>query len=105
MRTIIAQAATKPEVERRTISFNGAIHTLEAFQPLIAAPDCSPGRSKRRCCFMSVRTEQLDAIAKHRVASRPDRFEPRLQKRRSNRYRYLRKPRAVLKRELANRIT
>ncbi len=36
IRTIIAQAANKHDIEPRTISFKGAIQTLEAFQPLIA---------------------------------------------------------------------
>jgi hypothetical protein len=36
IRAIIAQAATKHNVEPRTISFKGAVQTLEAFQPLIA---------------------------------------------------------------------
>ncbi len=34
IRTIIAQAATKHDIEPRSISFKGAIQTLEAFQPL-----------------------------------------------------------------------
>src|SRR5205085_8022448 len=37
IRTIIAQAAAKHDVEPRTISFKGAIQTLEAFQPMIPA--------------------------------------------------------------------
>ena len=36
IRTIMAQAATKHSIEPRTISFKGAIQTLEAFQPLFA---------------------------------------------------------------------
>ena len=36
IRTIMAQAATKHSVEPRSISFKGAIQTLEAFQPVIA---------------------------------------------------------------------
>lgn len=36
IRTIIAQSARKHKVEPRSISFKGAIQTLEAFQPLIA---------------------------------------------------------------------
>ena len=36
IRTIMAQAATKHGIEPRSISFKGAIQTLEAFQPLIA---------------------------------------------------------------------
>src|SRR4029079_9534306 len=36
IRTIIAQAATKHDIEPRSISFKGAVQTLEAFQPIIA---------------------------------------------------------------------
>ena len=36
IRTIMAQAATKHGIEPRSISFKGAIQTLEAFQPVIA---------------------------------------------------------------------
>ena len=36
IRTIIAQAATKHGLDPRSISFEGAIQTLEAFQPVIA---------------------------------------------------------------------
>ena len=42
----------------------------------------------------------LDAIAQHRVADRPDRYEPRLKKRRPKHYAFLRKPRSVIKREM-----
>ena len=35
IRTIMAQAAMKHDIEPRTISFKGALQTLEAFQPLI----------------------------------------------------------------------
>ena len=60
IRTIIAQAAAKHNVEPRTISFKGAIQTLEAFQPLIAAQgDCVSSRRSalrsiaRRCRYSS----------------------------------------------------
>jgi hypothetical protein len=46
----------------------------------------------------------LDAIAAHRVADRPDRFEPRVRKRRPKPYAYLRKPRAKIKREMAKQV-
>jgi FOG: Transposase and inactivated derivatives len=36
IRTIIAQAAHKHQLEPRSLSFKGAIQTLEAFQPVIA---------------------------------------------------------------------
>jgi len=70
IRTIIAQAANKHHIEPRTISFKGAIQTLEAFQPLIATQgDCSS------TCRQSLYHRLLDAVATHRVADRPDRFE------------------------------
>jgi hypothetical protein len=46
----------------------------------------------------------LDAIAAHRVADCPDRYEPRLRKRRPKHYAFLRKPRAQTKRDLAKRV-
>ena len=47
----------------------------------------------------------LDAIATHRVADRPDRYEPRLKKRRRNHYDWLTKPRAEIKRAMAKGVT
>ena len=58
IRTIMAQAATKHDVEPRTISFKGALQTLEAFQPLIdfqgqhdsnVAIAPLPAAARRRC--------------------------------------------------------
>jgi hypothetical protein len=40
----------------------------------------------------------LEAIAAHEVGDRPDRFEPRLKKRRPKTYKFLRKPRDTYKR-------
>src|SRR6476620_6810945 len=95
IRTIIAQAAAKHSVEPRTISFKGAIQTLEAFQPLIAAQaDCfSPSRRR-------LYDRLLDAVVTHRVADRPNRFEPRQRKRRQKKYDRMMKPRNQLKREM-----
>ena len=72
IRTIIAQAATKHRIEPRTISFKGAIQTLEAFQPLIATQGDRDQVHRRKLYH-----QLLDAVATHRVADRPDRFEPR----------------------------
>jgi hypothetical protein len=99
MRTIIAQAASKHEIEPRSISFKGAIQTLEAFQPVIAI------QGERDAAFlMDLYQQLLDAIATHRVADRPDRFEPRQRKRRPKHYGFLRQPRRVTKREMAKGI-
>ena len=44
----------------------------------------------------------LKAIATQRVADRPDRFEPRMMKRRPKNYDRLSKPRQEIKREMIN---
>jgi hypothetical protein len=95
IRTIIAQAASKHGLEPRSISFKGAVQTLEAFQPVIAllGDDNAEFRT-------TIHEQVLDAIALHRVGDRPDRYEPRLRKRRPKHYGFLRKPRAAAKRDL-----
>jgi len=99
IRTIIAQAASKHELEPRTISFKGAVQTLEAFQPLIATQgNCSS--TYRRSLY----DQLLDAVATHRVADRPDRFEPRQRKRRQKKYDRMMKPRNELKRQMLKRV-
>lgn len=88
IRTVMAQAAVRHRIEPRSLSFKGALQTLEAFQPLI---DFQGHRGRD---FRSHLYEQLkDAIALHRVADRPDRFEPRRRKRRPPLYGYLHLPR------------
>ncbi len=95
IRTIIAQAARKHGLEPRSISFKGAVQTLEAIQPVIALQGEDQAEART-----SLYEEVLDAIASHRVADRPDRYEPRLRKRRPKHYGFLRKPRAAAKRDL-----
>ena len=100
IRTIIAQAASKHEIEPRSVSFKGAIQSLEAFQPLIAI------QGERDAAFRRDLYQQLlDAIATHRVADRPDRFEPRQRKRRQKKYDRMMKPRHEAKRDILNRLT
>src|SRR5438105_2432527 len=90
-------SARKEGIEPRSISFKGAAQTLAAFQPIIAI------QGNRDPSFRwSLYQELLTAIAIHRVADRPDRFEPRLRKRRPKHYAFLRKPRHVIKREMVN---
>ena len=79
----------------RSISFTGAMQTLAAFQPLLALG--AAGAADRVRVYRDV----LDAIAAHRVGGRPDRYEPRLKKRRWNHYDWLTRPRAEVKREMA----
>jgi Transposase DDE domain len=95
IRTIIAQAANKHHMEPRTISFKGAIQTLEAFQPLIAMQSDRDGVHR-----LHLYRQLLDAVATHRVADRPDRYEPRQRKRRQKKYDRMMKPRNQLKRAM-----
>jgi Transposase DDE domain len=97
IRTIIAQAATKHGLDPRSISFKGAIQTLEAFQPLIAIQGQHDTVFRRH-----LYQQLLEAIATHRVADRPDRFEPRRRKRRPKPYDRLMKPRHEAKRDMLN---
>lgn len=99
IRAIIAQAAMKHGIEPRTISFKGAVQTLLAFQPLIKAI----GRDNAKL-RMEVFRQVFEAIATHRVANRPDRFEPRLRKRRDGAYHLLTKPRHVARREIQRKL-
>ena len=100
LRTVMAQAAAMHDLLPRSLSFKGALQTLEAFQPLLglaAAEDGGPG--------LELYQHLLRAIASHRVGDRPDRFEPRAKKRRRDHYAWLTKPRSVLKRKMAKGAT
>lgn len=99
IRTIMAQAAATHEIAPRSVSFKGTLQTLQAFQPLLefGATD-DVGRLE---LFQNL----LDAIARHRVGDRPDRYEPRLKKRRRNFYDWLTEPRAKIKHRMAKSFT
>jgi hypothetical protein len=95
IRTIIAQAASKHSIDPRSVSFKGAIQTLEAFQPVIAL------QGQHDSAFrINLYHQILDALASHRVADRPDRYEPRRKKRRPKPYDRLMKPRQEAKRDM-----
>src|SRR5262249_40175544 len=100
IRTVMAQAAVKHGVVPRSISFKGALRTLEAFQPLLQRPtvrDAGP-RPRPGC-------DRLGAVGAHRGADRPDRFEPRVTERRRNHYGWRTQPRAEMKRQMAKGVT
>jgi hypothetical protein len=93
IRTVMAQAAARAGVPPRAISFTGALQTLAAFRPLLEGRAAGRGR---------LYDDLLEAVATHRVADRPDRYEPRVKKRRRNHYGWLTCPRAEMKRRMAN---
>jgi hypothetical protein len=99
IRAVMAQAAAREEVAPRSVSFKAALQVLAAFRPLI---DC---QAHRGAGHRAVLYEQvLRAVAAHRVADRPDRFEPRMAKRRPEKYDRLTRPRAEIKSEMAKRV-
>jgi hypothetical protein len=99
IRTILTQAAHKHDLEPRSLSFKGAIQTLEAFQPVIALQGAHDTAHRLRLYH-----QLLDAIATHRVADRPDRYEPRTRKRHPKNFEYPQKPRAQIKCDMAKRL-
>jgi hypothetical protein len=96
IRTVMAQAAQQHHVEPRQISFKGTVQTLLAFTPqlLLAPLEALPPLAERI----------LTAVAKHRVADRPDRYEPRARKRRYDNFMHLLRPRAEAKARLRKGI-
>jgi len=100
IRTLMAQAAATHGLTPRSISFKGAMQTLEAFQPVIEL-QTTRGTAHR----LRIYQDLLHAIATHRVADRPDRFEPRLIKRRSNHFECLTMPRSEYRRIMAKGVT
>ena len=79
-------------IRPRSVRLKATIQILEAFQPVIAHQG-----------HWSIQHRQepyrhlLKAIATHRVADRPDRFEPRMTKRRPKNYNRLTRPRKEIK--------
>lgn len=97
IRTVIAQAAHRHDLPPRSISFKGTIQTLEAFAPLIA--NCQSA-DKRLILYQHL----LAAIANHKVANRPGRYEPRCRKRRPKPYPLLTKPRHEAKLQILKQV-
>ncbi len=100
IRTIIAQAASQHGLKPREISFKGTVQFLEAFQPLISFQGHQE-ESFRQQLYLQL----LKAVASHRVADRPDRFEPRKRKRKQRTAEQMTKPRAELKRLMRKGVT
>jgi hypothetical protein len=96
IRTVMAQAAATHGIRPRSISFKAAMQTLAAFRPVLELR--ATGGAGRQVC-----ADLLAAIAAHRVGDRPDRYEPRLKKRRRNYYDWLTRPRDEMRRRLAKR--
>jgi len=83
IRGVMAKAAFQSGKSPWEISFKGTLQTLSQFLPLLL----SSVSSEAWCMTL------LTAVATHNVGDRPDRFEPRLRKRRPKPYKHLREHR------------
>jgi hypothetical protein len=90
IRRVMAMAAFESDVEPWTVSFKGALQTLNHLLPVL-----SSRVSTDEWC-----TALLTSVATHVVGHRPNRYEPRLCKRRPKQYKHLREPRANYKRRI-----
>jgi hypothetical protein len=98
IRTVMAQAAAGEGVPPRSISFKATLQVLEAFRPVIAA------QAGRGAGHLAALYEQLlRAIAVHRVADRPGRFEPRMTRKGPRGYEDLKGPRKEIKLQMLKR--
>ena len=93
LRAAMAQAALRHGALPRQLSLQGARQTLEAFRGQLS--QTSP--TQREGVIQIV----LHAIASHRVGTRPDRYEPRVCKRRPKPYPLMRVPRQQARARLA----
>jgi hypothetical protein len=83
IRGLMAAAAFQSGKSPWEISFKGALQTLDQFLPTLLS----------RIAIETWCNALLTAVATHVVGNRPDRFEPRLVKRRPKPYKHLREPR------------
>lgn len=83
IRGVMAAAAIQSGQSPWEISFKGTLQTLERFLPMLL----SRVSNEAWCAAL------LTAVGSHVVGNRPDRFEPRLVKRRPKPYKHLREPR------------
>ena len=99
IRTVMAQAAAREGIAPRSVSFKATLQVLEAFRPLIEChAHCGAGH------LAGVYEQILRAISTHRVADRPGRSEPRMAKRRPEKYDRLTRPRREIKHQMPRRL-
>lgn len=91
IRQLLAVAAQRAGVQPWTVSFKGALQTIINLLPLLTTDIATADWCEAL----------LDALATHVVGNRPDRFEPRVRKRRQKKYLLMREPRANYKKRMA----
>jgi len=92
IRSIMAEAASVCHAPLDRLSFKGTLDTARQYSHVIAQTPAS-NRKLRRQLYAAM----LAVIAQAQVPERPDRFEPRCQKRRPKAYPFMNRPRWQLK--------
>lgn len=93
IRGMMALAAEQAGIDPWQVSFKGALQTINAFLPHLQTASAEPAESLWRAL--------LAAIGTHRVGNRPDRIEPRANKRRPKFHDLLTEPRDAARARLA----
>ena len=88
---LLALAAHRAGIEPWAVSFKGALQTITNLLPLLATNITTADW----CSVL------LEAVVTHIVGNRPDRFEPRVRKRRQKKYLFMRHPRQYYKKRMA----
>jgi len=91
IRRLMALSAQEKGTQPWQVSFKGALQTVNAFLPIL----CSNIPPEEWC------TALVASVATHIVGDRPDRYEPRVKKRRAKEYDLMNKPRAEYQRQMA----
>jgi len=99
IRSLMAEAACVCQVRLERLSFKGSLDTARQYSHTIA--QIPPSHRKRR---QRVYADMLAVIAEDPVPERPDRFEPRCQKRRPKAYPFMTRPRRELRAALADHL-
>jgi hypothetical protein len=95
IRGVMAEAASGRGLQPWEISFTGAMQTVNEFAPVL--------RAARAGRLEEILRELFNAVGQHRVGQRPDRVEPRANKRRPKAHKYMNEPRADARRRLEGR--
>jgi hypothetical protein len=93
IRGVMAEAARRHELQTRQLSFQGARQMIEGFRV-----ELNRAASGKMAVLVA---GLLGAIAELRAGDRPDRYEPRVRKRRPKAYPLMHEPRKVFKERLA----
>jgi len=96
IRGLLAEAASLYEVSLERISFKGSLDTVRHFSQVLAQARSRPQQTEWVNALLS-------ALAGDPLPDRPNRIEPRHQKRRPKAYPFLIKPRAQLTAQLRRR--